>query len=109
MAFTTYGDNGSSRESHFRLQRSNAGVRGVKGGDTGLIHFTQIRPGLSYWWMSLPSMHSLEVASVPFTLVRIMLLVQIITEKRPEALIITGLPEMYPGLFIVGLELEASR
>ena len=63
-----------------------------KVGTQGLTHFTQIRPGLSYWWMSLPSMHSLEVASVPFTLVRIMLLVQIITEKRPEALIIAGLP-----------------
>ena len=89
MAFTTYRDNGSSRESHFRLQRLNAGVRGVKVGTQGLIHFTQIRQvsvigGCLYCTFIRGGKRPL--------LVRIMLLEQIITEKRPEPHIITGLP-----------------
>ncbi len=70
-----------------------------KVGIEDLTHFTQLRPGLSYWWMSIPSVYSLDVASLPFTLVRIMLLAQIIADKHPETISMVGLPRDVANIF----------
>ncbi len=49
-----------------------------------------IRPGLSYWWMTIPADFSLEPNSPVYIAVRLMALVQLVDELGIEELVLAG-------------------
>ena len=68
----------------------NVGSSSIGGGN--VKQNMKIRPNLSYWWLSVPSIDGLAIKSAPYSIVRLLLLTDIVLGTRPARLTLIGLP-----------------
>ena len=59
-------------------------------GSTTVVDALLIRPGLSYWWMTVPSDYSLSTTSIAYATIRLWALVQIADDHNVEELEVRG-------------------
>jgi len=59
-------------------------------GDTTVVDALIIRPGLSYWWMTIPSEFSFSPASIAYATLRLWALAQIIDANSVEEVRVVG-------------------
>ena len=55
--------------------------------------FSRRHSGLSYWWMTLPTEFTFTRSSVAYTVMRLMALCDLLDERQPGQVILTGLPD----------------